>query len=333
VSLQRYPKYKDSGVEWLGQIPEHWNVKRLKNVCQALPSNVDKKALESEERVLLCNYTDVYYNDVIRDGLAFMPATASPEQISKFTLRAGDTVITKDSESADDIAVSAFVPADLPGVVCGYHLAVIRPQEGTCGAFIKRFFDSTFAKSCFAVRANGLTRFGLGQHELDTVDIPHPPFEEQADVAAFLDRETTKIDALVAEQRRLIELLKEKHRAVISHAVTKGLNADAPMKPSGIDWIGDVPADWTITRLKYAARMTADCPHETPHYSSDGEYAVIRTADVDCGSLDDTHAYRVNRDQYLDRIRRSSLDAQDIVYTREGERWGLAALVPTSGLY
>jgi type I restriction enzyme, S subunit len=249
MSFPRYPKYKDSGVEWLGEVPEHWGVQRLKRICRVFPSNVDKKSVDSEAAVLLCNYTDVYYNDRIVADMEFMPATATDDQIAKFTLRAGDTIITKDSETADDIAVAAYVPNDLPGVVCGYHLSMVRPREGINGAFVKRLFDSTYAKSCFAVRANGLTRVGLSQYELDNVDMPVPPSAEQAAIASFLDRETAKIDALIAEQQRLIELLHEKRLAVISHAVTKGLNPDAPMKDSGIEWLGPVPEHWDVRRI------------------------------------------------------------------------------------
>ena len=249
MSFPRYERYKDSGVEWLGKVPDHWDVKRLKNICRVFPSNVDKKAYDGETPVLLCNYTDVYYHDSITSEMEFMAATASSDQIAKFMLRAGDTIITKDSETADDIAISAYVPMDLPQVVCGYHLSMVRPMPATDGAFVKRFFDSIYAKSCFAVRANGLTRFGLGQYELDNVVLPVPALAEQAHIAAFLDRETAKIDGLVGEQRRLIELLKEKRHAVISHAVTQGLNPNAPMKPSGIEWLGDVPEHWEVTRI------------------------------------------------------------------------------------
>ena len=183
-----------------------------------------------------------------------MAATASADQVKKFTLRKGDTIITKDSETADDIAISAYVPQDLSGVVCGYHLSMVRPRQETCGAFVKRLFDSIYVKSCCAVSANGLTRVGLGQYALDNLEIPFPPKTEQSTIAAFLDRETAKIDALIAEQQRLIELLKEKRQAVISHAVTKGLNPDAPMKDSGVEWLGEVPEHWDIKRIKNFTR-------------------------------------------------------------------------------
>ena len=269
MSFPRYPKYKPSGVEWLGDVPEHWEVRPLKHACHVFPSNVDKKSHDGEEPVLLCNYTDVYYNETITAGMNFMEATASTEQIAKFTLRKGDTIITKDSETADDIAIGAYVPADLPGVVCGYHLSMARPSPGTDGAFVKRLFDSTYAKSCFAVRANGLTRVGLGQYELDNVELPFPPLPEQTAIAAFLDRETAKIDGLVAEQQRLMELLKEKRQAVISHAVTKGLNPRAPMKPSGIEWLGDVPAHWRVMPMRLIANVVRGA---TPRTAGDPKY-------------------------------------------------------------
>jgi type I restriction enzyme S subunit len=218
----------------------------------------------------------------------FMVATASPDQIAKFSLRAGDTIVTKDSETADDIAIAAYVPADLPGVICGYHLSIVRPLPNTNGAFVKRLFDSIYAKSCFAVRANGLTRVGLGQYDLDNVELPFPPYGEQRQIALFLDRETAKIDVLIAEQWRLIELLKQKRQAVISHAVTKGLNPHAPMKPSGIEWLGDVPAHWELTKIKWLAKSieqgwSPQC--ESYPAETQKEWGVLKVGCVNGGSF------------------------------------------------
>jgi type I restriction enzyme S subunit len=250
MSFPKYPAYKPSGVEWLGDVPAHWEVKRLKRACLVFPSNVDKKSYDGEKSVSLCNYTDVYYNENIIFGMNFMSATATDEQITKFTLRAGDTIITKDSETSDDIAIAAYVPNDLPGVICGYHLSMVRPQGETYGPFIKCFFDSKIAKAQFEVAANGLTRVGLSQYAIDNVHCPYPPKNEQSAIAAFLTRETSKIDALIAEQQKLIALLKEKRQAVISHAVTKGLDPSVPMKDSGVAWLGEVPAHWEVRALR-----------------------------------------------------------------------------------
>lgn len=269
MSFQRYPAYKDSGVEWLGEVPAHWDVLRLKQACEVFPSNVDKHSRDDEPQVFLCNYTDVYYNEKITQDMTFMSATAAPDQISRFTLRAGDTIITKDSETADDIAISAYVPQDLPGVVCGYHLSMIRPKSGVSGAFVKRFFDSAYLKAKAAVSANGLTRVGLGQYAIDNLEVPLPPVAEQALIASFLDDETAKIDALVAEQEKLIELLKEKRQAVISHAVTKGLDPSVPMKDSGVEWLGEVPAHWEVAQFRrYVAIAEGQVNPEESPYSS-----------------------------------------------------------------
>ena len=285
MSFPRYEKYKDSGVEWLGEVPEGWEVVRLKQVCQVFPSNVDKKSYEDQPPIKLCNYTDVYYNEAITSELEFMAATATIEQIQKFSLKAGDTIITKDSETADDIAIAAYVPEDLPGIICGYHLSMIRPKADVCGSFIKRLFDSWYAKSKFAVLANGLTRVGLGQYALDNIELPFPPLPDQRAIAAFLDHETGKIDALVAEQEKLIGLLKEKRQAVISHAVTKGLDPNARMKDSGVEWLGEVPEGWKVVMIRRCLIEHRQGYYSSNPYSESG-VKLLRITDLrDHGSV------------------------------------------------
>jgi type I restriction enzyme S subunit len=126
------------------------------------------------------------------------------------------------------------------------HVHVLRPTVRGTGTFITHVLNVTD----YAQFIDGSTRDKLTQGSMNDIPIPWPPPTEQTQIATFLDRETAKIDELVAEQRRLMELLKEKRQAVISHAVTQGLNPHAPMKPSGIEWLGDVPAHWTCTALK-----------------------------------------------------------------------------------
>ena len=239
-----YPAYKDSGVEWLGEIPAHWEVKRLKSFATVQLSNVDKKSAEGQDAVRLSNYVDVYYNERIDNGIDFMPATATTEQIRRFSLRTGDVLITKDSETWTDIAVPAVVSEDLPGVLCGYHLAHIRPDGHCDGRFLSRVFAAVGPRDQYHIAANGITRFGLTGDSIRAGVFAFPPLPEQRAIAAFLDRETAKIDALVAKKERLIELLQEKRTALISHAVTKGLDPDVPLKDSGVEWLGKIPAHW-----------------------------------------------------------------------------------------
>ena len=148
-----------------GAPKQAWRSCRLKDVASIFSSNVDKKSYENGVRVRLCNYVDVYYNDRIDDDLNFMEATASPQEIRRFELKGGWVIATKDSESADDIGISAYVEKDLPGVVCGYHLAIIEPSVHLDGLFLKYFLDSSNTKVELAKRATGLTRVGLGKND------------------------------------------------------------------------------------------------------------------------------------------------------------------------
>jgi len=285
--FKSYPAYKDSGVEWLGEIPAHWEVRRLKTVASVQLSNVDKKSVEGQESVRLCNYVDVYYNERITADLNFMAATATPEQARRFSLHAGDVLITKDSESWTDIAVPAVVATDLPDVLCGYHLALVRPGSDCDGAFLARAFSAIGPRDQFQVAANGITRFGLGGDAIRSGVFATPPAQEQRAIAAFLDRETAKIDALVAKKERLIELLQEKRAALITRAVTKGLDPTASMKDSGVEWLGQMPKHWEPIRVKFLiSRPLQYGANEVAELSDPDLPRYIRITDIrDDGSL------------------------------------------------
>jgi type I restriction enzyme S subunit len=295
MSFPRYERYKDSGVEWLGEVPEHWQVNRLKMIAEVFPSNVDKKEYDGEIPVRLCNYTDVYYNDVITADMELMSATATQEQIARFTLRSGDTIITKDSETADDIAISAYVPHSLSGVVCGYHLSVVRPKSCATGSFVKRLFDADYVRTQAEVSANGLTRVGLSQYALDNLQVAYPDPTEQNQIAQFIDRETAKIDALVEEQWQLIELLKEKRQAVILHAVTKGLNPDVPKTPSHIEEVGEIPLHWKIVRVRHVSLFITSGPRGWSENISEVGRLFVQSGDLgEALQIDFANCKRVN---------------------------------------
>lgn len=198
----------------------HWNACRLKHVATIFSSNVDKKTYDDGVPVKLCNYVNVYYNDRISEGLDFMEATASPGEIRKFQLRAGWVVATKDSESADDIGIAAYVDKDLPGVVCGYHLAILQPSECLNGLFLKYFLDSSEAKTQLAKKATGLTRVGLGKGDFGSLVINVPPLNEQELIAATITETCDRLDTLIAASKDLISKLEERRKALVSAAVT-----------------------------------------------------------------------------------------------------------------
>lgn len=282
-----YAAYKDSGVEWLGEIPAHWNLRRLKTMAAVQLSNVDKKSVEGQEAVRLCNYTDVYYHERITRDIDFMAATATPDQLRRFALRADDVIITKDSESWTDIAVPAVVAEDLPGVLCGYHLAHVRPKPACHGPFLARAFSAVGPRDQFQVAANGITRFGLGGDAIATGIFAMPPEPEQRGIAAFLDRETARIDALVAKKERLIELLQEERTALITRAVTKGLDPNVPVKDSGVEWLGEIPAHWEAKRLRHLVSRieqgwSPDCENRE---AEEDEWGVLKAGCVNRGAF------------------------------------------------
>jgi len=184
---------------WTVDLPDDWKVCRLDAVADVLFSNVDKHTLEGEVPIRLCNYVDVYKNDYITATIDFMEASAEPREIRRFQLRKGDVLATKDSEEGDDIAIPALVAEDLPGVICGYHLAMIRPRSnGITGEFIAWLHRSKQFRAQYEARAIGVTRFGLSQYTFRSALIPVPPRQEQERINSYLLHSCTAIDAVAA---------------------------------------------------------------------------------------------------------------------------------------
>jgi type I restriction enzyme S subunit len=295
VKWRSYPIRRVSKVRWLGNLPEHWQIRSLKRLARVELSNVDKLTVEGERLVRLCNYVDVYKNERIGATLPFMQASASKEQIRRLSLRRGDVIITKDSETPDDIGVPALVAEDMEDVVCGYHLALVRPKQAQAdGGFLQRVMQSAYVRAEFCCSAVGMTRYGLGKYDIENVALPAPPLDEQETIARFLDRETAKLDTLIAKQERLIELLQDKRQAVISHAVTKGLDPKAPMKESGVEWLGEIPAHWRAKRLKFISPfITVGIVVNPSTYVADEGLPFIYGGDIAEGRIDAFGARRI----------------------------------------
>lgn len=212
---------RDSDIPWLGEIPEHWDFKKLKYVAVIKPSNVDKKSYDGEKKVLLCNYLDVYKNEFIDNSFSFMEATANENEITKFTIKKGDVLVTKDSETPDDIASPAYIKEDLENVICGYHLAQIRGNNiELIGEYLFRLFQSRKLNSHFEISANGITRFGLSVDSFQQVFVPLPPIKEQSDITRYIQTGNQRIDVTISKIEREISLLHEYRTALISDAVT-----------------------------------------------------------------------------------------------------------------
>jgi len=212
---------KDSGTEWIGEIPEGWEIKKLKFVSDVYISNVDKKIHSNEDSVLLCNYIDVYKNEFITSNLDFMKATANIAQIKKLSINKNDVIITKDSETIEEIAIPALVSEDLKNIVCGYHLSIVRSyKEELIGQYLFRLFQSKKFSERFSINANGVTRFGISTYPIKNILILIPSKQEQIAIAEYLDKNTLKIDKTIHKIQRKIKLLEEYKKSLIHHTVT-----------------------------------------------------------------------------------------------------------------
>lgn len=212
---------KPSGIEWLGEVPEHWEVVLIKHVADVRFSGVDKHSHDHETPVHLCNYTDVYKNDRITDNMDLMRATATTAEIGRLTLKAGDVILTKDSETPDDIGVPAWVPNDLPGVVCAYHLGLLRPvPDRVLGEFLFRAIGSARTAQQFHVLATGVTRFALGKHDVKNTVITLPPVEEQTTICRWITEECQPLDDAITRAEEEIKLIREYRDRLIADVVT-----------------------------------------------------------------------------------------------------------------
>lgn len=230
---------KPSGIEWLGEVPEHWEVALIKHVADVRFSGVDKHSHNHETPVRLCNYTDVYKNDRITDGMDLMHATATAAEIARLTLKAGDVILTKDSETPDDIGVPTWVPEDLPGVVCAYHLGLLRPvPDRVVGEFLFRAIGSARTAQQFHVLATGVTRFALGKHDVKNAVIALPTVEEQKTICRWISDECQPLDDAIARTEDEIKLIREYRDRLIADVVTGQVDVRG-WQPSPEDVVDD----------------------------------------------------------------------------------------------
>ena len=325
---------KDSGIAWIGEIPEEWKICKIKQLADQNEENsfVDGDWIESPyimdsgiRYLTTGNIGDGVFKE---QGNGFISLRTFEKLSCKYAFP-GDLIFSRLNAP---YGRSCILPSDFTEYVVAVDNVILRTQEDK--RYICYVSQCDGYKQAVDDEAKGTTMRRISRTNLGNIVIPLPPIQQQRRIADYLDRKCGQIDAIIARQQEVIEKLKAYKLSVITEAVTKGLNPHAPMKDSGVEWIGKVPEQWRMIRLKFLMSDIIDCPHETPAYSDDGEYLVIRTADQDLGKLRaDQDMYRLNRNEYQNRIRRMALNKNDIVYGREGERWGLACLVPESNKY
>ncbi|MCD6151536.1 MAG: restriction endonuclease subunit S [Deltaproteobacteria bacterium] len=264
--------FQESKVEWLGKIPNHWSITKLKNQCQIIPSNVDKKSHEDETEVKLCNYVDVYYNELIDDSIEYMVATANEHELKKFQLLEGDVLITKDSEDPHDIAVPALVVKTQPKLLCGYHLSIIRSDNRNFnGSYLFWVLRDASIASQLHREATGITRWAIANRHVKNSIIPLPSETEQKAIASYLDKTCAAIDKTIEAKQKQLEILDDLRKSIIHKAVTRGLDDSVELKDSEVEWLGRISKHWFITKLKNQCQII---PSNVDKKSHDDETEV-----------------------------------------------------------
>jgi type I restriction enzyme S subunit len=242
-----------------------WPLRRLKTIADVTVSTVDKLTVEGQVPVRLCNYTDVYAGGDIRDDRPFMTATATPEQVRRFRLRVGQTLITKDSETADDIGAPAYVAESAPALVCGYHLAMLTPRSSEAHPrYLYWAVRSEYCREQLSAAALGVTRFGLRIDAIEGLTIPLPPLDEQQRIVTQLDAENAKIDGVTARRCHMLDRLDERTQAV-----------RAEWWQHWAETSGTVPLRRVGARVEQGWSPRCDAVSADPH-----EWGVLKTSAV-----------------------------------------------------
>jgi type I restriction enzyme S subunit len=276
MSFPRYERYKNIGVEWLGEVPEHWSIRRMKTL------------FEIKKRIAGDTGYDVL--SITQSGIKIKDTESNEGQVAMDYAKYQFVYPGDFAMNHMDLLTGYIDISKVEGVTSpDYRVFSVRDATACHPSYFLRLFQSAYHQKIFYAFGQGASQFGrwrLPTEAFNEFALPYPPLPEQALLSGFLDRETAKIDALIEEQRRLIELLKEKRLAVISHAVTKGLHAIARMKHSDIEWIGDVPEHWRVGRCGFYLSIVSGFAFPSDQFSHDeSDTRLLRGINVGVGRI------------------------------------------------
>ena len=313
MNLKPYPKYKNSGIEWLGEIPEGWEVRRLKYVCNEYAEyglNIEAENYQSEG-IRFIRTTDLDdYGNLKNEGVYINPVLAKD-----YILKDGDLLISR----SGTIGRSFLYKSDKneEATYAGY---LVRYSPDSEKAFPKYLFYFTLSHSFYEWLKTQLIESTIGNvngQKYANIFLPIPPKEEQVRISGYLDHKTSKIDELIKKNERLIELLKEKRQAIISQAVTKGLEPNAKLKDSGIEWIGEIPEGWEVKRLKYIAKIILGKMLQNENSGEDKLKPYLRAQNIQWEVVDVSDVKEMWFSDY--EIKKYRLQIRDLLVSEGGE--------------
>ena len=318
MQFKQYPSYKNSGVEWLGEVPEHWNLKRF---CYLFAENKKKNIGLKETNVLSLSYGNIKEKK-IDDNKGLLPESFETYQI----IEPNDIVFRFTDLQNDKRSLRSAI-SKYHGIITSAYIAVKTKQNADFYNYLFRAYD---LQKVFYSMGEGM-RQSLKMDELNKMPVVLPSEDEQKRIVAFLNTETTRIDNLITKQEKLIELLEEQRKSIISHAVTKGLNPNAPMKDSGVEWLGDVPEHWMTPSSKHLLEIPiTDGPHETPNFVDDGVPFISAEA-ISKGKIDfDKKRGYITPELNAIYSKKYSPKIEDIYMVKSGATTGKVAMVETT---
>jgi type I restriction enzyme S subunit len=313
---------KDSGEAWLGRIPGHWHV--LPN--RAVFTEIKEKNHPEEDMLSVTITRGIVRQKVLLEN-------SSKKDSSKQDRSAYKLVQPRDIAYNKMRAWQGAIGASpLRGIVSpAYVVMRLRNERDLPSYYHYLYRTPQFAKE--AERwSYGITSdmWSLRPEHFKMIYSPEPPLDEQAAIVRFLDWANERMERAIRAKWKVIALLNEQKQVIIHRAVTRGLDPSVPLKPSGVPWLGDIPRHWEVRRLKFVASRIVDCLHATPRYSDSGSHPAIRTADISPGVVHLAKAKRISSSEYARWTARLEPRKDDILYSREGERFGIAACVPAS---
>lgn len=311
--FRRYPEYRKSGIEWVGEIPTHWEISPVYARYEvALGKMLDAKRISGEAPGCYLRNVDVQWDAVNTDALPEMDF--APGERDRYRLRSGDILVCEGGE----VGRTAIWQAEI--AECYYQKALhrVRPRSDQ---EVPRFFCylmySLAKRGVFAASGNPNTINHLTAVQLKHYHLPFPSAQEQSAIALFLDGKTAQIDALTRKKERLIELLQEKRSALIIRAVAKGLDPTVPMKESGIDWLGEIPAHWTVLHVSDLATLVNGFPFDSEHFVRGEGTPLVRIRDLNAAETEVNYVGPV--------VENAWIDSGDIVVGMDGDfnvaRW------------
>ncbi|WP_417371978.1 restriction endonuclease subunit S [Gelidibacter japonicus] len=284
--MKKYDNYKDSGIEWIGEIPEHWESTKLKFFGESIIGIIysPDDVVTTGEGILVLRSSN------IQDGkLAFEDCVFVNKEVQeKYLTKDGDILLCARNGSAHLVGKAAYIDKQNEGITFGAFMSIVRSE---LDKYLFYFFNSQVFKAQTGLFSTS-TINQLTSSTLNNMFISFPrDKQEQTAIANYLDRKTTEIDQLIADKKRLLELYEEEKTAIINQAVTQGINPDVPMKDSGIEWLGEIPEHWEVKRLSWCFEIIGS--GTTPkagseEYYSNGEFNWLLTGDLTDGDILET---------------------------------------------